>query len=113
MPTKIYSSNAEGHISYNGKIYEIAKDGSVDVPDDAVDVFVESHGFSLNKIDKNAPKPKNRSDILETDVTGFTAPELKEFAKEHLGLEFAPRTGKPDILEAVQEEIARRKDLAA
>ena len=44
MPTTIYTKNPIGSVTHNGISYPV-KGGEVSVPDDAVDVLCEAHGF--------------------------------------------------------------------
>lgn len=111
MPTKLYRKT-DGQLSHEGKAYTV-ENGSVDVPDAAVSALIESHGFSLEPIDPDAPAKPSAAEILDTDISGFTTPQLLDFAKENFGIEFAPRTAKADVYEGVLEEIERRKKLAA
>ena len=64
MPTTIYSKEKSGSVGFEGKQYEI-KDGAVSVPDHAVGVLVESHGFSyepFSALNATVEKTENSND---------------------------------------------------
>lgn len=63
MPTRIYPhpEKKQSTVSHGGKTFTANEDGSIDVPDDAVEVFVESHGFSAK------PHTKEAGDNAKTD----------------------------------------------
>ena len=51
MPTTLYTPNKSGTIGFKGKEYTI-KNGEIEVPDDAVETLVETHGFSKTALEK-------------------------------------------------------------
>ena len=61
MPTKLFTKHTADHtIGFNGKEYAV-KNGSVDVPDEAVAVLCEAHGFMPNPIDIEKVEEKTPS----------------------------------------------------
>ena len=58
MPSKLFTKQVSGSVGFKGKEYPI-KDGVVEVPDEAVETLVESHGFSKTEIeDEGEPLAK-------------------------------------------------------
>ena len=104
MPTTIYTSKKIGSVGHAGKSYEVV-DGAVDVPDDAVAVLCEAHGFT--------EKPQGGDDEAEktdaVDVTTLNLKDLINYGNEKFDLGLTNRTSKADALEAVQAAIAKGK----
>jgi hypothetical protein len=95
MPTRIYSKQDSGAISFNGKTYSI-QNGSVEVPDEAVDILCEAHGFSKDEISEVvAPQ--------SLDLNSLTRNQLIEINfNEKLGAEINMNLSKEKVLAIVK-----------
>lgn len=97
MPTKLYSRSTVGSVSFAGKSYPV-KDGEVEVPDDAVKVLTESHGFSLNPFE-DAEKETGPGE--GDPLLAMTKKALLDYAEDNK-IEVKASMTKEEILAAIQ-----------
>lgn len=98
MPTTIYTKQPIASVSHLGKSYTV-KEGAVDVPDDAVDVLCESHGFTTK-----APEQSAESEEEEPlDLATLTKNQLISLnIEEKLGAELKNNMTKDEVLALVK-----------
>jgi hypothetical protein len=91
---KLFHPDASG-VSFNGKSFEAAKDGSIVVPDEAVAALVESHGFFTSaeaaelaaeraaegEATRNPASAKTAHDLAAAHVAAMAAAEVEHAAK--------------------------------
>ena len=98
MPTTLYTKG--GPFSFAGIEY-IPEGGKIDVPDQAVDTLVESHGFSTEpfpaeKVEKPTPDSK------EFDINKLNKAELVKLNKEE---ELGAALANTMTVEKIQELV--------
>jgi hypothetical protein len=85
MPTTLYTTQKISSVGYDGKEYPV-KDGAVDVPDNAVNVLTEAHGFTTSpaeKVEEKKPAAKAEADNNDVfDLNKLSKAELVKFNKE-------------------------------
>lgn len=62
MPTTLYTSKSIASVSHKGIQYPV-EDGAVEVPDDAVAILCESHGFTTANPGPHTEKPDNATPV--------------------------------------------------
>lgn len=71
MP-KVYTTEDHESISFDGKSYPV-EDGAVDVPPEAIETLIQSHGFTLKN--PNPPvREKKAVDVGSSSVAQTPAP---------------------------------------
>lgn len=96
MPTTIYTTKPIGSVSYAGKEYPV-EDGEANVPDDAVDMLMEAHGFTKE------PQPVDGEEEEKFDLATLTKNQLIALNfDETLGAELKQSMTKDEIYTIVK-----------
>lgn len=101
MPTTLYTKG--GPFGFAGKEYAPDASGKVDVPDQAVETLVESHGFSTTPFAEEKAAPVAASEgSKEFDINTLTKAELVKLNKDE---ELGAAVANTMTLEKIQELV--------